>query len=250
MGAIHNLGQTLAFMDVVAEGEGRGGDYISDELKREAAESAKNVIPLVSAAAEWAAGAWLASKLPNVQLDKDAPFSDASLSNALSQVLGVKVASVRDREALKAAFRAAVTARVSAELGYTFQDVFDKNLIKIDVLRWLGQHASEVVPGLELSDLSSREATIADIELYGRRVLSDATGVNFKDLRSKQQIKEDIYAFCLPYIEEMIGKEQDGSEGYKEPLKMDLKSIRRREAVRRFRAKWGDRQEYMGVRGG
>ena len=248
MEQLRQLAASLAFLDVVAAGEGRGGEYVTDELRKEASDRAAYVVPYIEAAAAAAAGAWLASKLPNVQLDSDDPFSDASLSGALSQILGVNVASVRDRESLKAAFRAAVTVRVSQELGYQFTDVFDKAALRLDVLRWLGQHLSSVIPGLTLRDLSSREIVLQDIEEYGTRVLSSATGINFTNIRSRQAIKEDVYAFVLPVIEQQL--EAEGQHEYRAPLKMDVKSIRRREAVRRFRARWGARETYQGVNGG
>ncbi len=181
--------------------------------------------------------------LDGVELDRDEPFSDASISNALSQVLGVQVATVRNRESLKNDMWAAAALRVSQITGGQFEDLRSRELVKRDALRAAGKSAGDIVPGLELRDLSSRAQTLADIELYATRLVSDLTGIRFTSLRSRQAIKEDLYAWAEPHIREQIDGELAASNAVK-PLKMDKKSVKNRQAQARFRAKHGPRKSY------
>lgn len=250
MWGIEQLAQALAFLDAVAEQEGKGAGYVSATAKAEAVAEAGAVVGYSEAIAAAAVGYLLAEKMAGVGLDPNSPFSDASLSNALAAVLGVPVASVRDREALKDAIKRAITQQISWQTGVPFEDVFSREALRRDTLRAVGRRSSEVVPGLYLRDLSDRGATIGDVEEYARLKISDLTGIRFNDLRSKQQIKEDVYAWALPILApELLGEAGQYTPG-KPPLKMDKKSVRNREAQRRFRLKWGDRSAYQGVRGG
>ncbi|MBS1188798.1 MAG: hypothetical protein H6R10_590 [Rhodocyclaceae bacterium] len=243
--AFEKLGGVVFFLDAVAQAEGKGEGYVSQAAREEAAQAAKNVAPAMEAAAAAAIGWMLEKRLEGVMLDPNDPFSDASLSGALSQILGVPVASVRDREALKDALKRAVTLRLSQETGVQFRDVFDRALLRQDVVRAIGARSSQVVPGLELRDLSDRATTTEDVGIYAARVVSDFTGINFQNLRSAQQIKEDVYAWAMPILRDQIyDGAEDGAGDYKRPLKMSKKAVRNREAQRRFRAKWGIREKY------
>ncbi|EKD54261.1 MAG: hypothetical protein ACD_60C00102G0003, partial [uncultured bacterium] len=189
----------------------------------------------------------LVQYMAGVRLDRDDPFSDASISGALSQVLGVPVVTVRQRAALIDVFKRAATHKLSEITGEQFEDAFDRQLLRRDLLRATGRHAGEVVPGLVLHDLSNRSVTIDDIDVCACLYLSDILGFRIQSLRSGYRIKEDIYAWAAPIIAAESGQ---GSIEYKHPLKMDRKHVRNREAVRRFREKWGRRERYQGVNEG
>lgn len=243
------LGVELAVIDAVGARNGQAS--VSEAFKRESdaakARAAGLVSPVVGAVLAWCLVKW---GLEGVRLDSEHPFSDESLSAALSAVLGVPVASVRNREALKDAFRRAITLRVSQEVGSPFEDVFDRQKLRRDTLRAVGSHSSEIVPGLELRDLSDRGQTINDAILYATRRVSDLLGINFTDLRSAHAIKEDIYAWAMPQIRQEVEGDESAGRYYKKPLKMDKKSVRNREAQRRFRAKWGKRRKYRKLEDG
>lgn len=239
------IGAAAAFLDAVSDDIGT--ERISDVAKAEAIEAEGRIAAAIGPAVAAAAGWYLAKKLPAVPLDVDEPFSDASLSNALSAVLGVQVASIKNREVLKDAFRRAITARVSFEVGSPFENVFDRTLLRRDVLRALGARSSRVVPGLEIHDLSNRQQTTADVFDFARLKVSDLLGINFTNLRSRQAVKEDIYAWAMPIVQQQVTDNDTPSQYYKKPLKMDRKSVRNREAQRRFRAKWGNVKKYWGI---
>lgn len=246
MSGTAEIAAAAAFVDAVADemGEGR----LSPVVEKEAGAAVARVAALIGPAV----GAVLAKYLQHVQLqdvalDGDRPFSDESLSNALSQVLGVPVRSIKDREALREAFKAAVNKEVSATVGYPFENIFDKSLLRRDVLRAIGVNSSRLVPGLELNDLSDRAQTRRDVEEYARKMVSHYTGIEFSDLRSKDAIKEDIYIAVEPYFRELFTGEMQESKS-KRPVKMDRKSIRNREAQRRFRKAHGRLESYVGLK--
>lgn len=222
---------------------GRGDVWVSsplsDVIKREGAA-------LIESTVGTALVFVMATCLSRLQLDKDAPFSDASLSGLLSRLLNVQVASVKDRAGLKAAFRAAVTKKFCEKTGLYFEDVFNRELVRRDMLRAMGQRAGDLVPGLALRDLSDKAATLDDAALFAGQHLSALTGCTFTNLRSSQAIKEDIYAFAAPIVREQLGAEagQCGSD-YARAKKMDKRSIRNREAQQRFVEKHGNRKQYI-----
>jgi len=245
-GLLSGLAAALAsggVLDKIAEREGQAS--VSDAWKAEALAHAKRAANLLEPVIAAVVGYYLAQALPNVQLDKEEPFSDSSLAGALSQVLGVPVASIKDRAALKAAFRALLSKKATEATGEHFEDVGDRALLKRDLLRAAGRHSSEAVPGLELRDFSDKLITREDCFVFGGRHLGDILGINFSDMRSKQAVKEDIYAWAMPQVRARLG--DDANTDYKKPLKMDKKHIRNREAVRRFRAAHGSRQTYKSV---
>lgn len=246
MAGSRELAASLAFLDAVADEMGEGS--LSPVVEKESVAALARVAALIEPVMQSALGAYLEKcELQHVRLHSDRPFSDESLSGALSRLLGVPVASIKDRAALKMSFRAAVQNQVSIAAGYPFENIYDKKLLFRDVLRATGQRSSRLVPGLELRDLSSKEITKEDFILYGQRMLSDLTGVNFTNLRDKQAIKEDVYAYVMPIIRAEITGEVMVT-GYKRPLRMDRKSVRNRERQRRFRAQRGNRDKYVGVR--
>lgn len=235
----------VATLDFFAEADRRGPNYVSGALREDIEAWENRVSPYVEALAASAVGALLVAKLNGVKLDPDDPFSDASLSGALSQVLGVPVPTVRDKVELRKAFMAATTRQISTELGTPFLNINDLAQTRRDVLRAVGAQATYVVPGLELRDLSSREQTLADLELYATRKISDVVGIPLTNLRSIRQIKADVYAWALQLIDAELG-EGAGPPPTK-PLRMDRKGVRNREAQRRFRAKWGNREKYIPI---
>lgn len=245
---ISGLGVELAVIEAVGQANGKGSlsAVAKEELAAAEARAQGLIGPVVGAVLAGCLAKW---GLENVHLDQEKPFSDESLSGALGEVLGVPVASVRNREALKDAFKRAVTLKVSQAVGYQFRDVFDKQLLREDSLRAVGVQVNQAVPGLYLQDLASKQQTIRDVGEYARLKVSDMLGINFTDLSSKQAIKEDIYAWAMPLIEQEVTGEQSGeSQYYKKPLKMDRKSVKNREAQRRFREKWRGCRKYRGVK--
>ena len=241
-------GSAFGVLAAIEEKEGRSGQ-LESALQADKAEALARIGPALETVTALAVGWLLANQLSDVHLDPDKPFSDESMSAALSQVLGVPVASVKNRAALKAAVKAAITQKVSIGLGVPFEDIFDRVLARRDALRAVGKVANDQVPGLNLRDLSDKETTKADAEEFARLHLSDATGINFTNLRSIKAIKEDAYVFAMPYVREKLDAEETQNKyDRKKPLKMDRKHIRAREASRRFRAKHKGAETYRSVK--
>lgn len=220
-----------------------GRTEVSVEFEAGAREAAEAVMEPAAILAAAAVEYWLARwALDNVHLDKERPFSDESLSKALSDIIGVPVESIKDREKLKAALWAAATKKVSEETGVQLEDLSDKKKTRKNVLNLLAVQIGKAVPGLELHDLSDRAQTRDDVSLYASRIVSDFTGINFTDITSRERIKEDLYAFAEPHVAAILNEESRMDS--KKPLKMDKKSVKNRQAQRRFRQKHGPRNSY------
>lgn len=239
------LGAGLGWLDAVAEKAGTDapGAALSAEMAEIQADVAAQVTPVVGEVVAWALQRF---GLSDVTLDADHPFSDASLAGALSQALGVEVASVKDREQLKDGFRRAVTAKVSQQLGVDFSNVFDRDALRLDVLKVCGVKVQEFIPGLALADLSDRAQTVADVSAFASAQLSQALGIDFGDIRSAAGMREAALAWAMPQVQQMVQTEQAQDTGtpYAGKLLMDRKSVLNRAAQRRFRAKWGNLRKY------
>ncbi len=213
-------------------------DAINEEAaaKVERAVSAL-IVPLVK---EWL----VRYGLNEVKLDKDEPFSDSSLSSALSDALDVRVTTIKDKAELKRAFVEAGEGKLSAVTGLNMRGVFGmtRTEARALLLKAAGQRAGNVVPGLSLSDLSSKEQTKADLELFGRTVIANLTGISLSSLRDKNAIKEDLFAWVEGDVRKMLDEERAHEGG--RALKLDKKAVKNREAQRRFRAAHGPRESY------
>jgi len=238
------LAAGMGALDAIAENTGNKapGPALSAVISALVGDVQSNVSEVVGGVVAWSLQRY---GLENVQLDADHPFSDASLSGALSTAIGVQCDSVKDKEQLKDAFRRAITARLSAEVGVTFSDVFDREALKHDVLLAVGAKVAGLVPGLVLHDLSDRVVTIDDVSAFALGKLSEAVGVDFGDnLRNASAIREAVIAWAMPQVQPQVEAEQEAGTAYTGRLLMDKKSVANREAQRRFRQKWGSLRHY------
>lgn len=231
----------LLLLDERSEELGNGS--VSEEWEAGKAELAADLTGLVDSVAGSAVALVLEKwGLEKVELDKERPFSDESLSRALSAAVGVTIESIKSREKLRAGIVAAMTRTVSEKTGVQFTELKDRVKTKKEVIKAAGRRISAIIPGLELNDLSDKKQTVDDVYLFVQRMISDKTGIYFTNIRSREAIKEDIYAWAEPEVRRILGEEV--ATNAKKPLKMDKRAIQNRRNQRVFRETNGPRNKY------
>ena len=119
-------------------------------------------------------------------LDENDPLSDASLSGAVGQRLGIQIRTLKDRQSLEDDVLRGVSAKIEQVSGLYLSDLRSVDAIKADAMRYaMNRIAGET--GIYLSDLTSPEAIKANILTWGKqaameRVASDlSAALNLQD---------------------------------------------------------------------
>lgn len=86
---------------------------------------------VVSAIQSWVVSE--AAQQAGINLDPDAPFSDASLSGAFSEKTGIAIRSLKDRAMIEEDIDAHAAAMVSDRSGYTVRSVRNVEVLKEDI---------------------------------------------------------------------------------------------------------------------
>lgn len=76
-----------------------------------------------------------AAHYAGLQLDPDAPWSDASLAGAVGQKLGIGLRSLRDKDMIVQDLDVFVVDQISSRSGYVVRSVFDVQILREDLLR-------------------------------------------------------------------------------------------------------------------
>lgn len=247
--AVATLAAGMGLLDSIAEREGVAspGAAFNAVVSQIEGEVSSQVAPVVGDVLAWAVQRF---GMAGVHLDAEKPFSDASLSQALSDAIGVQVGSIKDREQLKDAFRRAVTQRAEQALGVSIGDVSNREELRAAVLRVCGQKVEEFVPGLVISDLTDKQQTISDLSAFASSMLSQAVGIDFGDIRNAMQIRENAIAWALPLVAAKVEDERSNGRPHVGKLKVDRKSVLNRAAQRKFRQRWGNLRTYQAVKNG
>lgn len=137
---------------------------------------------------------WIVSEAADkvgLHLDKDEPLTDASLSNALTERLGIKISTVMNREQFQKDMLDGAAVIVGKKTGITIRTLWDREMLIED----LENYALAVIEGrtgVHLSSLHDVEKIKADFVRIGGGVIVEQTGIPLSDITSPEQIKLDV----------------------------------------------------------
>ena len=211
-----------------------------------------------------------------LRLDPDDPFSDASLANALTERTGVPIRSVRDKNIIREDMERYALSILEDRSGLRLRNWREKDKVRADILKWVSPWVAEQT-GLPLTDLSSAEAIRNDIQDYlgdtalvymsknlaqAKEIIGDAAKVvglelqafakelerygGYDPVTGRPNIHVDAEMVMLGVLSQaLIAAERRR----KEKLLVVSKEAQRRErnklAVRRYRERHGNRNQYI-----
>lgn len=94
-----------------------------------------------------------------LNLDPDAPFTDASLAGAISERTGITIRSLKDKDMIKEDAENFAIQQISGRTGYTLNSVTDPEIIKQDLIR-IGLAIASEKTGIPLGLAESGELDI------------------------------------------------------------------------------------------
>lgn len=217
-----------------------------------------------------------AARLAGLNLDPAAPLSDASFAAALTEKTGVAIRTLKDRDSIVEDFEQHAIGIIQEKTGFRVSGLRDPEQIKHDLVN-IGLSVVQQKTGIPISPLTGKPGdwgpqlkdqllTWAEAQLR-QRLASDASTIAAKmgelvdldalaghinkrlaDIGSTQDI--DVRGLALGIAEQVAaGAVQKFQVQANQLNKGTRRAAQNREAQRRFRAKWGDRRQYMPVTG-
>lgn len=211
-----------------------------------------------------------------LELDSVAPLSDASFCNALYRKTGIQLRTLKDRESVEEDVQRFAIDQIAQRTGFqmTVTNFRDVEGLKLDLVN-IGLFVVQQRTGIPIAAVSGTPAewavqikdqllTYAEAELR-QKLASDAQNIAAKmgelvdldalagqinqrlaDMGSTQDI--DVRGLAMSMAQQIssaaVGRFQVQAAAMN---KQSRRAIQNREAQRRFRAKWGDRREYVPV---
>ena len=217
-----------------------------------------------------------AAHLGGINLDPASPLSDASLSAALTEKTGVVIRTIKDRDSIVEDFEQHAVGLIEQKTGFRVSGFRDAEQLKHDLVN-VGLSVVQQKTGIPISPLTGKPGdwgpqlkdqllTWAEAQLR-QKLASEAGAIAAKmgefvdldalagqinkrlaDIGSTQDI--DIRGLALNIAENVAaGAVQRFQVQAGQMNKGTRRAAQNREAQRRFRAKWGDRRQYVPVQG-
>lgn len=232
---------------------------------------------LWEAAKNWAV-AEAASKA-GLELDSDDPFSDASFCGAIFKKTGVRFRTLLDRDSVEDDLHAYAIDMIQQKTGFqmTIANFRDVEGLKLDLVN-IGLYTVQQKTGIPIAAVSGvpsewgeqikdqiltwgeaqlRAKLAADAstiaakmgELVDLDALAGQINQRLADIGSTQDI--DVRGLALNIAEQVsAGAVQRFQLQAGQMTKTTRRALQNKEAQRRFRAKWGDRRQYVPVPAG
>jgi hypothetical protein len=229
---------------------------------------------VIEAIQAWAAAEAL--EKAGLELDAESPLSDASFCNALYKKTGVQFRTLKDRASIEEDLQTYAINLISQKTGFqmtvtNFRDVEGLKLDLVNIGLWTVQQRTGIPIGSVSGtpqdwgvQIKEQLFTYAEAELR-QKLASDAQGIAEKmgelvdldalageinkrldDIGSTQGI--DVRGLALGIAQQVSAGAVSRFQVQAAKMnKMDRRAVQNREAQRRFRAKWGDRREYLPV---
>lgn len=212
--------------------------------------------------------------LAGVELDKNDPFSDASMCGAIGKKTGVELRTMRDRDSIRKDVEHWALARLEEKTGLHIRNIHDKEKTKKDLLRFASPVVSNAT-GLPLTDISDAEKTKGEVEEYlqdralimladditkAKQVVQGAlksTGISLERLAERIEkaggytadgrpaIKVDLQLIALGIVSRaLINADRRRREKEAELSQCGRRAEQLRGGLKRFREKHGSRMTY------
>lgn len=217
-----------------------------------------------------------AAERAGLELDSTSPLSDASFCNALYRKTGVQFRTLKDRASIEEDLQAFAIGMIAQKTGFqmtatNFRDVEALKLDLVNIGLWTVQQRTGIPIGSVSGtpqdwavQIKEQLFTYAEAELR-QKLASDAQGIAAKmgelvdldalageinkrldDIGSTQGI--NVRGLALEIAQQVSAGAVSRFQVQAAKMnKQDRRAVQNREAQRRFRAKWGDRREYLPV---
>lgn len=229
---------------------------------------------VISAIEHWVAAE--AIEKAGLELDEENPLSDVSFCNALYKKTGVQLRTLKDRASIEEDLHTYAIGLIAEKTGFqmtvtNFRDVEGLKLDLVNIGLWTVQQRTGIPIGAVSGtpenwavQIKEQLFTYAEAELR-QKLASDAQGIAAKmgelvdldalagelnkrlsDIGSTQDV--DVRGLALGIAQQVSAGAVSRFQAQAAKMnKMDRRAVQNREAQRRFRAKWGDRREYLPV---